>query len=138
MGLDLTIYPLFEGERTLTEKTGVCRFALFFERDTPLFGQMTQVPPGEVVQSIGGPISVPSAPSIETHDLPEDYCVNVFAPNGDITPIRRDVRGKSLRFAYARDLKRLQLRENAHPTNLAIKAFIDVLPDEIPVALNWH
>lgn len=45
--------------------------------------------------------------------------------------------GAPLTFVFVRELRSLRLPINPHLKNIAIKAFIDALPAEIPVILWW-
>jgi hypothetical protein len=118
MGLDLTMLPL-SGPEKLKRKRVYCVDKLKFERDSRIFSQLTRVddnPP----------------PTIETHLIPDKMQVKI-----DGTTNHTDGYGHKLRFAYVKDLKRLNVCPDTSQKNKKIKACIDLLPDNTPVILYW-
>jgi len=50
---------------------------------------------------------------------------------------REDNVGAELTFVYAKDFKKLNWPEANFSRNLAIKAFIEALPEDTPIILWW-
>ena len=51
---------------------------------------------------------------------------------------REDAYGEELTVVYAEQMKKLFIPEDASPWNKAIKAFIDKLPNNTPIILDWQ
>lgn len=122
MGLDLTLLPLRD-PRDLYGTHIFCGDSLRFDRDDQIFGQIITGIPGVKV-------------TIETQLIPPQLFVESYY-DGGIRRSKKDVHGNKFSFAYAEDLRNLKMLANASPKNLAIKAFIDALPDDAPIILFW-
>jgi len=122
--MDLTLLPL-QGSDELGKNS-----VLTYERlevrpaDGRIFTQLTT--------RLGG-----EKPTIESQALPPQMQVEVYEDDG-LRSTRKDVHNELLRFVYARDFKKLELPEDASSHNRAIKAFVDALPDRIPIILYWQ
>jgi hypothetical protein len=130
MGIDLEIFPVWEEE--LLRLLGVIKTpsCLRFERDSRLFDQLL----GELKGSSTDLAT--TEPSIQTHPLPTGVVVETYSESG-LFKTRHSKSGGELRFAYARDLKKLVYASKTDARNLAIKAYIDALPDDLMVVLYW-
>lgn len=126
MGLDLTLLPLREA-REIGSESVLCYNRLGFDRDYRIFGQLTGC--GEH----GGKIK----PTIKTNPIPPQMWVETYEDEG-IERTREDKYDTELTFVYAKQLKKLKIEDNASPRNKAIKAFINALPDDTPVILQWR
>jgi len=84
-------------------------------------------------------VEIPAEPTIRSHAL----------PRGIQFPINDDEAGEVLvrggpsfeeesTFLYASELRALTYPPDAAPWNLAIKAFIEALPDDTPIILYWE
>lgn len=127
MGTDLDLLPVPARHQHEFAKggsvTGYDRLSL--ERDHEVFGQITGCPRGE------------NSVTIPVHPLPPGVDVWTYHDEG-IEKSREDRYGVELTFAYAKDLKKLHMPDTKPSMDLAIKAFIDALPDETPIILYWH
>ncbi len=129
MNLGLEIFPVWdEDDSTRIIKTPDC---LKFDRDVALFAQLLGTDWGKNSQDSETP-----RPKIETHEL-NRIEVETYSERGLVRKTH-DKLG-ALTFAYARDLKRLEVggARNAGGRNVAIKAYIDALPDHLMVVLYW-
>ena len=121
MGADLKLRFL-KGPEALTDVHPVCLESLDIERDQFIFNQLDKF--GD------------NHPVIETIQIPPQMWIGVYGEDG-FKEIRKDRFDRTLTFTYAKELKKLEIPENAHWKNKAIKAFINMLPDNIPVILCW-
>ena len=122
MGLDLTLLPLM-GPQEIGGKSALCHDRLSFDRDSSIFGQLTDLGYG-------------CRPTIKANPIPPQLWVDVYEDEG-IERTRTDKHGTELTFVYAQQLKMLEMRETASPKNKAIKAFIEALPNDTPIILLW-
>jgi hypothetical protein len=76
-------------------------------------------------------------PTIQTYPIPPQMWVRTYGDEG-IEKAHEDGDGKALTFVYAQQLKKLRIPDNASSQNKAIKAFVDALPDDVPIILMWH
>ena len=122
------LYLLPTEESQLTQQRGYSFDLIHLVSDHRIFGQF------EEGKSMG--IRSRARVRVQTHVSSTSELTLVLSA-GEYN--ERKVRRGSMffRFAYARDLKKLQLPANAKPKNLAVKAFINALPDETPVYLDW-
>jgi len=76
---------------------------------------------------------------IKTTVTPEEFLLKrpSLETLWEITATRRDAFGRELTFSWAKDLRNLEWPEDTSPINPAIKAFIEALPDNIPIILFW-
>lgn len=123
MSFDLTLLPL-EGPHDLKNTSVFCHDRLSFDRDYEIFGQLTDVGEGDKA-------------TIKTDSIPPQMWVQTYESKG-IQRRRDDGYGKPLTFVYAQQLKKLKVANEASPKNKAIKAFVDALPDHIPIILFWY
>jgi hypothetical protein len=120
MGLDLTLLIL-RGPREIGETSVLCYDRLSFDRDSNIFAQLTDYGEG-------------NKPTIKVNPLPPQMWVEAYEDEG-IKKTREDKYGTELTFIYAQTLKKLKVPDKSSPKNKAIKAFIDALPDDIPIVL---
>ena len=129
MSTDLTIFPLKRGPRALGEDSVLVVNRLDFDQDYRIFGQLIETGYEDK--------DVPENPTIIPLPLPPQLWVEIYGEEG-IRRARGNPFGGQLVFVYAQQMKRLVIPENTSPWNKAIKAFIDALPDEIPIILYLH
>lgn len=121
MGQYLTIYPC-RGIDDLSREEFWTHDCLTFEQDCELLDLILW---GDDER---GPV--------EMFHLPPGLQV-VMDEGGEPKRTRRTRHGDDLVFAYAAHLKRLRLSKNASFRDQAIKAYIDALPDDLPIILEW-
>lgn len=124
MGIDLMILPT-QSECDLWQDAFLAYTRLKFERDYDIFCQIIELDQGCC------------KPIIRPLPIPVNLRVHLFKIDGIFVRTRKDEHGKDLTYAYAGDLKKIELPKDATPHNNAIKAFIDTLPDNLPVLLWW-
>ncbi len=124
--LSLEIWPVWSSawRRTGEMHSEDC---LQFEEDNRVFEQLVDLAKWD--------LGVTRQPTIETHPLPKNVLFAVYSHEG-IRNVDHDMVGE-MRFAYARDLKKLEVGPRALPRNYAIKAYINSLPDDTMVVLHW-
>jgi len=123
MGLDLTLLPL-RGPQEMGDRLVICYDRLSFDPDYEIFGQLTDVGDGK-------------KPTIKANLIPSQMWVETCESDG-IKRRRDDKYGRELTFLYAKRLKELKIMNGASPKNKAIKAFVEALPDDIPIILFWR
>jgi len=121
MGLDLTLLPLRD-PREVGEVSVLAYNRLSFDRDSELFGQITDIDGSE--------------PTIKPLAIPPQMWVTTYEDEG-LDRTRTDKYGTELTFVYAKELKKLKLPEDVSARNRAIKAFVDALPNDTPIILWW-
>ena len=122
MGMNLTLLPL-RGPQELNEISVLCYDRLSLDSDNDIFGQLVDLGEG-------------NKPTINTNPIPPQMWVRVFEEGG-IEKTREDGYGTVLTFVYAQQLKKLKVPDDASPKNKAIKAFVDALPNDTPIILQW-
>ncbi len=122
MGARLTLLPL-GGPEEMGYKSVSCFDLLSFDKDYDIFGQLNY-------RAGGG------KPTIKAKPIPPQMSVVTYDDDG-IRHICEDNYGDRLTFVYAKQLKRLKMGDTT-PKNHAIKAFINALPDDIPIILLWE
>ena len=128
MSFELTLL-LLKGKEELGSRFVRCYERLRFDQDYRIFGQLIDVSP--YCQSGKSTIS------IRVNSLPPQMWVETYEDEG-IKRTRKDPYGDELTFVYARQLKKLKLPRNSSPKNRAIKAFVDALPGDTPIILEWR
>ena len=123
MGLDLTLLPL-RGPHEMGEISVLCYDRLIFDQDHEIFGQLIDCGEG-------------NKPTIQVNPIPPQMWVEIYGDEG-IERTREDNYGTELTFVYAQQLKKLKVSDGASSKNKAIKAFIDALPDDTPIILEWR
>ena len=100
---------------------------LKFTRDYRIFGQISNFPdtPDE-----------PSTHTIKTRSLPEGFMVGSSSEEDCVTFGREDESGE-INWVSAKQLKTLNIPEDASPVNKAVKAYIDQLADDTTILLKW-
>ena len=101
-----------------------CLDQLRLDRDEEIFEQIRS---GEVT----------AEPLVRTTEIPPHLWIEVERVGGGVKRIREDKYGQLLTFAYAFELRRLRMSEDASRWNRAVKALIDALPDDVPIILWW-
>ena len=112
----LTLCPLADPE-DLQKDLVLVSTQLMFDSDDRIFGQI---------------VPLRTEPTIKPRPIPEQLLVRV---GQDET--REDVYGAVLTFVSAGELKTMEYPEDTSVFNLAIRAFIAVLPDDTPIILWW-
>ena len=124
MGLGLKL--IFLRDQTEVAKDEIfVRDTLEFESDRRILDQFES------------PYREPTVPvTVTPQPLPPRTRLVIYEEAGEL---RRsaDRYGTPLTFVFVRELRVLRLPLNPHLKNIAIKAFIDALPAEIPVILWW-
>ena len=100
---------------------------LWLTRDYRIFGQISNFP--------DSPDEEP-AQILQTSPLPDGFTVGSSTEEDGIVFSRNDESGE-INWLYAKDLKTLKIPEDTSPVNKGIKAYIDQLPDDMPVLLKW-
>jgi len=80
---------------------------------------------------------IDALPHIVPQILPPQLEIGIWEDEG-YRLTRFDADGEELTFVYARQLKELKLQPDTHWRNKAIKAYVDALPDEVPIVLFWR
>ncbi len=132
MALDLTLIPL-RGPKELGLTLVVCSDSLAFDRDYEVFGQLRDLSN----YRRHGLDNIPVRPTIKVIPIPSQMWIDIYW-DGGIKKMREDGRGDELTFVYAEQLKKLKVPDDASPKNKAIKAFIDALPNDTPIILQWR
>jgi len=130
----LRIMPLVEdfGEALNHPCDILPKTRLVFTRDYRIFGQFRHFP-----DASPGEDDVLLEPPIEPLPLPPEIMLVECEEDGEIKT-RTDGLGVEIGFVYARQLKALVIPEDSSAVNKAIKAYIDALPDDIPIILAWE
>lgn len=121
MSLYLTIFPL-SGPEDLTKTSVFPKTQLEFDQDYEILGQLTDTLDGET--------------TIKARPIPPQLWVDIYEEKGR-RRIREDRYDEELTFVYAYQLKKLKMPEGASHYAKAVKAFIDALPDDVPIILWW-
>jgi len=69
---------------------------------------------------------------VKTEEIPLKIFVETHSEK-----IREDGYGQILQFTTVLEMKKIKLPKSAHQKNKAIKAFINELPDGMPIFLRW-
>lgn len=125
MSVELILYPL-RGPSVLNNTKVLCFDRLGFDQDYRIFGQLKDISGGK-----------DNKPVIQPKPIPVQMWVQMYEDEG-IDETREDRYGDELTFVYAQQLKKLEVPEDADPKNKAIKAFIDELPNDTPIILQWR
>jgi len=125
MGVDLSLLVPIGNTLNGWKDSLPCFDTLRFDRDYRVFGQIANF------KSYGEPV-----PTIETQELPSGMTVMAYNNDG-VVEITVDAYGAPLRYAFARDMKKLRLPDAAFAKNRAIKAFIDAMPNNSVFVLYW-
>jgi hypothetical protein len=105
---------------------------LVFTRDCRIFGQFQHFP--ALAECEG---DFPQKASIRSQPLPAEMMLVEYGEEGE-TETRFDGLGVEIRFVYTKQLKALTIPKDSTDINKAIKAFIETLPDDMPVILAWE
>jgi hypothetical protein len=101
---------------------------LMFTRDFRIFEQFANFP---------GAVNKTPTNVIKTSLLPGDLTVASVSEENGVTFNRNDEYGE-ISWVHGKELKTLHIPDDTSPINKAIKAYIDQLPDEIPILLRWE
>lgn len=129
MSTGLTIIPLRDCSQ-LPHQNVFAFTQIKFIDDYCIFGQITDMANEKKPY-------IPKKPHIKTQPLPSQAQIIIYKQGGMKTT-REDDWGFELTFAYAEDLKALNVPEDVHPFNKAIIAFINALPNDTPIILYWE
>jgi len=132
MSLELVLLPL-RGPEEIGKRTAHCYERLRFDQDYRIFGQLTNLSSYREDERS----DIPAKPTIKVNPLPPQMWAETYEDEGT-KRTREDPYGEELTFVYAQQLKKLRLPSNASLKNKAIKAFVDALPDNIPIILDWR
>lgn len=122
MSLMLTFYPL-SGPQDLRVDEIFCRDQLSIYSDDEI---EKQIPHG----------SAHPTSEVQTMPLPRDLWI-VHREDSGVIKRRTDPFGAPLTYAFASTLKKLKLDPRMR-THRPVKAWIDALPDDVPVILYWN
>lgn len=126
MGLYLTLYPLRPG--ALGGHNPIVAFdRLRIEQDHTIHCQLRDLTDDGYIKSV-----------IPVQEIPPGLEILVCGENTEDAVTCNDSWGNRLTYTWAKDLRLLKMSENSFPYNIAIKAFIDALPDNVPVVLFWR
>lgn len=127
----LVVMPLVRdfGE-FLAHPCGVLRpqTQLVFTRDYRIFSQFSHCCAPAIAEQPG---------HIQVKALPPDLKMIRVHEDMETEYTRQDDLGHDFVYVLAEQLKTLKITEDANPTNRAIKAYIDQLPDEMEIVLGW-
>jgi hypothetical protein len=102
---------------------------LIFTRDNRIFEQFPHFPESDMGASQSCHIQVsPLPPSLQIIELSEEQA-------GQRT--RQDAMGCDIMTTSAKELKKLIVPEDTTAINKAIKAYIDQLPDDTSIIMEW-
>ncbi len=132
MSLDLTLLPMREPQK-LSETSVLCYDRLAFDQDYRIFGQLIDLS----YRRQGEQDDIPASPTIKVTPIPPQMWVEIYE-DGGVERTREDMYDNGLTFVYAEQLKKLKIPDNSSPKNKAIKTFIDALPDNTPIILQWR
>ena len=118
----LKILPL-QNVRELKEECVFCNECLCFDRDDRIFSQIKNYQNRD-------------NPTVKVQPIPRGMWIETYRGSG-IERSRNDECEEELTFAYAKELKKLKMLKDTSPRNMAIKAFINALPDDVPIFLDW-
>lgn len=127
MSLDLVLYFL-SGPDALLNRSVPCCDQLRFDQDYRIFGQIKDL-------SSYSRSDIPAKPTIKVNPVPR--LLLIFHEEDGSRRIRSDMYGELLTYAYAKDLRELEMPADSSPRNKAIKAFVDALPENTPIILFW-
>lgn len=102
---------------------------LVFTQDYRIFEQFSHFP---------GTLEYSQALYLKVEPLPEKLQIIELAEDCEASYTRKDASGSDLMVATAKQLKTLIIPSDTSPSNRAIKAYIDALPDTTPVILGWE
>lgn len=126
MSYTLTFFPLLEGPRVLTETSVFCQTQLIPGQNYEIYAQIDELnfldPSVKII--------------VKTQPIPAQLWVNMYEEAG-IERTRENAQGAELHFAYAQALKKLALPEDAHWRTKAVMAYVNSLPNDIPVLLYF-
>ena len=132
MSLELVLLPL-RGPEEVGSRSVLCYERLRFDQDYRIFGQLT-----DMSSHCGSGVDdIPAKPTIRVNPLPPQMWVETYGEEG-IKRTREDPYGDELTFVYAQQLKKLKLPRDSSPKNRALKAFVDALPGDTPIILEWR
>lgn len=104
---------------------------LVFTRDNRIFEQLSHFPDSTGKESITRP------KHIQVAKLPPGLRIVVLHEDSDSEYTRTDELGYEMTLASAKQLKGLVIPNDTSPTNKAIKAYLDQLPDDTFIILGW-
>lgn len=132
MSLELILLPL-QGPEEVDKGSVLCFEQLKLDQDYRIFGQLTDMSS----YRDGGDDDIPAKPTIKVNPLPPQMWMETYGDEG-IKRTREDLYGEELTFVYAQQLKKLRMPRDSSPKNKAVKAFVDLLPDNTPIILEWR
>ncbi len=131
MGLELTIYALCWGKR-LEDTINVWDYdRLSFFRDYDLFAQIKSID-GERRIDVEGVEA-----TVLTYPLPPQVRIKSYQGSRAVAT-KNDGYGKPLGYTFASEMKKVVIGEKTNSRNRAIMAYINELPDSVPIILDWN
>ena len=124
MSTYLTLFPFLKGPQALRETFILCETKLEPIQDYSIYAQI------DVLSFTDESVK----PHIKTEVLPAQLWIGVYIDEG-IERTRESTDGEELRFVYAQALKKWKIPGDAHWQMKAVKAYIDELPNDIPILL---
>lgn len=124
MGINLMILPT-SSKDDIWKDEFFAYTRLKFEIDYDIFCQIIELNLGNC------------KPKVKPLPLPVKLWVHLYKIDGCYAQTRKDEYGKDLTYLYAEEFKKIQLPADASPMNVAIKAYIDALPNDLPIILWW-
>ena len=124
MSIGLTIIPVINIRGFFAKDSVILGYnRLAFKPSYAMFSQLRD----NMDEYDAGNVKIPTFP------LPENITVILYEDEG----IKEKGCDDGLIYAYAGDLQKLSVPEDDHPLNKAIKAFIDALPGDTLIILEW-
>jgi len=130
MGLDLALLALRD-KREFDNDLIVLYNILNFHRNYKIFGQIENVEP-----SYEGSMPEEVETTIHTSPLPHDKKVYIYRDEGAEATSTNNY-GERFRYTTAEEMSKLQLPENATPTDKAIMAYVRALNPDMPIIIEW-
>jgi len=103
---------------------------LMLTRDYRLFAQFSNF--------IGSVADVSNPRHIKVSPLPPELKIALDNKQGEERGTRKDAYGQDISWTFAKQMKKLQIPEDTSAINKAVKAYIDELPDDMPVITEWE
>jgi len=129
MSTYLTLFPL-AGPEDLKKDWVHCKDALTFDQNYGIFSQLGDLSHLRTPERS----DILERPTISSVELPKQLRISIGNERGTK---RQDAFG-SLKFVYARQLRRLKLPKDGSPKNRAVKAYAAALPGNTPIVLFWE
>lgn len=121
----LSLYPLMKGTRALQEtKVLLYETTLVPAQDYALYAQI------DVLNFVDESIKA----TIKTRPIPDQLWIEKSGDEG-MERTKNNSYGEELHYVYAEQLKKWDIGSGAHWSTKAVKAYIDQLPNDIPILI---